>query len=234
MDPVTLVALCQLSLGAPQRAASCPGWHRDIVLVSSNVMDRWQPLIAESSRRFGIPETWIRDVMRAESGGETMRNDRPITSRAGAMGLMQVMPETYAAMRRRLGLGPDPYDPHDNILAGAAYLGDMYGRYGYPGLFAAYNAGPQRFESYLRHGTSLPTETLDYLGQIGSGALKTVLAMQPPAASGGTRVAVSEGPKSPEFASGRALFFVIGQSSTRAEMTPKNIDLFMPLLSSHP
>ncbi|GLS35130.1 hypothetical protein GCM10010869_07180 [Mesorhizobium tianshanense] len=45
---------------------------------------------------------------------------------------------------RGLTVGPDPHDPRDNILAGAAYLRAMQDRYGFPGLFAAYNAGPER------------------------------------------------------------------------------------------
>ena len=83
------------------------------------------------------------------------------------MGLMQVIPETYAEMRLRHGLGADPYDPRDNILAGAAYLRAMYDRYGYPGFFAAYNVGPARFEGYLQRVVPLPEETLHYLMTIG-------------------------------------------------------------------
>ena len=60
----------------------------------------------------------------------------------GAMGLMQLMPETWAALRARYGLGRDAFDPHDNILAGAAFLREMHDRYGSPGFLAAYNAGP--------------------------------------------------------------------------------------------
>lgn len=70
---------------------------------------RWRPYIAEASARFGIPPAWIERVMRAESGGRTMHRGRPTTSRAGAMGLMQLMPGTWAEMRRRLGLGADPH-----------------------------------------------------------------------------------------------------------------------------
>src|SRR3546814_15201519 len=88
--------------------------------------------------------------MRAESGGHTMLDGRPITSRAGAMGLMQLMPASYADMRRRLDLGPNPHDPRDNIRAGTFYLRLMYERFGYPGLFAAYNAGPARYAAHLR------------------------------------------------------------------------------------
>jgi soluble lytic murein transglycosylase-like protein len=124
--------------------------------------DPWRDSIAEASRRFDVPEPWIRAVMRAESGGRAMLDGRPITSRAGAVGLMQVMPATYAEMRAAHSLGPDPADPHDNILAGTAYLRAMFDRYGYPGLFAAYNAGPGRYEQSLR-GRPLPDETRAYL-----------------------------------------------------------------------
>lgn len=129
-------------------------------------LDRWQGLTAEASRRFGVPEAWIRAVMQAESGGRTMIDGRPIISRAGAMGLMQVMPDTYEGMRRAHGLGLDPHDPRDNILAGTAYLRVMYDRYGYPGLFAAYNAGPERYDEYLHQGRPLPVETRAYLATI--------------------------------------------------------------------
>src|SRR3546814_4666575 len=93
--------------------------------------------------------------MQAESAGLTHLHGRPITSRAGAMGLMQLMPGTWAAMRQQHGLGGDPYDPRDNILAGAAYLRAMYDRFGYPGLFAAYNAGPARYERSEEHTSEL-------------------------------------------------------------------------------
>lgn len=128
-------------------------------------LDRWQDCITEASERFGIPEPWIRAVMQAESGGRTTQDGHPIMSRAGAVGLMQVMPSTYEEMRRAHGLGPDAHDPHDNILAGTAYLGAMFGRYGYPGGFAAYNAGPERYRQSL-HGRPLPQETRAYLANV--------------------------------------------------------------------
>ena len=81
--------------------------------------------IAEASQRFGIPEHWIRAVLRAESAGDV----RAISS-AGAIGLMQIMPDTWAGLRVRYRLGRDPYDPRDNILAGTAYLREMWDRYG--------------------------------------------------------------------------------------------------------
>jgi len=126
----------------------------------------WRPYTAEASKRFGIPVDWIERVMRAESGGRTRIAGRPITSRAGAMGLMQLMPATWAEMRQVHGLGPDPHDPRDNIMAGTAYLRLMYERFGYPGLFAAYNAGPARYAMHLKHGVTLPGETRSYLAAV--------------------------------------------------------------------
>lgn len=132
---------------------------------------RWRPYVAEASIRFDIPVEWIERVMRAESGGVTMLNGRPIVSRTGAMGLMQLMPGTWSALRARLQLGNDPHNPHDNIIAGTAYLRMMYDRFGYPGLFAAYNAGPGRYAAYLAGARTLPGETRTYLATITNGHL---------------------------------------------------------------
>lgn len=129
-------------------------------------VSRWHAEIAEASARFGVPVAWIERVMRAESGGRTHLDGRPITSRAGAMGLMQIMPATWAELRTRLGLGFDPHDPRDNILAGTLYLRLMYDRFGYPGLFGAYNAGPGRYAAYLASRRPLPGETRAYLAAV--------------------------------------------------------------------
>ena len=118
--------------------------------------------IAEASQRFGIPEHWIRAVLRAESAGDV----RAISS-AGAMGLMQVMPDTWAGLRVRHGLGRDPYDPRDNIMAGTAYLREMFDRYGNVGaMLAAYNAGPGRYDEHLATGRALPAETRAYVAAL--------------------------------------------------------------------
>ncbi len=108
--------------------------------------------------------------MQRESGGHTTHNGQPITSSAGAMGLMQVMPDTFADMRAKLNLGTDPYEPHDNIFAGVGYLRQLYSAYGFPNLFAAYNAGPRRMDEFLFRGKPLPEETESYLNAVVSGA----------------------------------------------------------------
>lgn len=154
------------------------------------VIDRWSPAIRDASGRFGIPEDWIRRVIRAESGGRTLLAGRPITSNTGAMGLMQVMPATWADMRSRHGLGRDPYDPRDNILAGTAYLRAMYDRFGYPGLFAAYHAGPGRYAEHAAGGRPLPAETLAYLSAVGANPASALAAT---GSGGGLFVPLSEG-----------------------------------------
>jgi soluble lytic murein transglycosylase-like protein len=137
----------------------------------------WQPYIAEASARFGVPTAWIEAVMHAESRGRTTLNGRPIRSSAGAIGLMQLMPATWAEMRARLALGGNPDDPRDNILAGTFYLRLMYDRFGYPGLFAAYNAGPGRYAEHLAGRRALPAETVGYLAAVApSGPRATVAA----------------------------------------------------------
>lgn len=136
------------------------------VPAAADPVDRWAAEIAIASARFAIPEPWIRRVIRAESGGETLFKGKPVVSRAGAMGLMQLMPGTWRDLRALLGLGRDPHEPRDNILAGTAYLRMMYDRFGYPGLFAAYHAGPARYAAILSGRRTLPAETRAYVAAV--------------------------------------------------------------------
>lgn len=124
-------------------------------------IDPFAALITAASKRFAVPEHWIRAVMRVESGVKVRAR-----SRKGAMGLMQIMPQTWNDLRGRYGLGADPYDPHDNILAGAAYIRELHDRYGAPGFLAAYNAGPGRYERHLATGRTLPDETQAYVAKL--------------------------------------------------------------------
>lgn len=118
--------------------------------------------VAEASLRFGIPAHWIRAIRHIESRG----NPQAVSPK-GAMGLMQIMPETWAALRARHGLGNDPFDPRDNILAGAAYLREMHDRYGnVAAMLAAYNAGPGRYDEHLVSGRTLPAETRAYVAAL--------------------------------------------------------------------
>ncbi|WP_130732731.1 lytic transglycosylase domain-containing protein [Komagataeibacter xylinus] len=172
--------------------------------------------IAEAAQRFDIPATWIRAVMGAESAG-----DPGAVSSAGAMGLMQIMPGTWADLRVRHHLGRDPYDPRDNILAGAAYLRELHDRYGSPGFLAAYNAGPDRYEASLA-GRPLPLETRAYVAAVaqiiaGGGDVSVMIAV------------------ADRFAWTRAPLFIMqpdrsaaaAQSRDMSEIMPRSDGLFM-------
>jgi soluble lytic murein transglycosylase-like protein len=170
MDTLALFTACSIGLSG---MAQCPQATTPVASTTTERPDgveSWGDLIAEASTRFALPQSWIGAVMRRESGGRTRLNGVPITSRAGAMGLMQVMPGTYEGLRRQYQLGAKPYDPRDNILAGTAYLRQMYERYGYPSMFAAYNAGPRRFDDFLLRGRPLPGETMAYVAKVVPGA----------------------------------------------------------------
>ena len=131
-----------------------------LAVARPNPRDPYGAHIAEAAQRFELPASWIRAILTAESNG-----DPRAISPKGAMGLMQVMPDTWAELRVRHRLGGNPYDPHDNIIAGAAYIRALYDRYGSPGWIAAYNAGPGRYEASLR-GRPLPNETRSYVATV--------------------------------------------------------------------
>ena len=154
-------------ISATQEAAHYEQHARRNYAPPGSPRDPWGPYIVEASARFDVPERWIREVMRVESGGRTEMNGMPITSGAGAMGLMQVMPATYDELRGRYTLGDDPYDPHNSILAGTAYIRELYDLYGSPGFLAAYNGGPGRLDDYLTRNRPLADETRRYVAKIG-------------------------------------------------------------------
>ena len=154
---VTILAVSMLSSHAAYAGRVSPPPHR----ASSEPLHPFEAIVTEASRRFGVPEHWIRAVMHVESGQKPRSR-----SRKGAMGLMQIMPTTWADLRARYGLGADPYDPRDNILAGAAYMRELHDRFGPPGFLAAYNAGPGRYERHLATGRPLPDETRAYVAAL--------------------------------------------------------------------
>jgi len=154
---VMVLAASMLSCSAAYAGQASPATHR----ASGKSFHPFAAFVTEASRRFAVPEHWIRAVMRVESGEKSRAR-----SRKGATGLMQIMPKTWTELRARHSLGADPYDPRDNILAGAAYIRELYDRYGAPGFLAAYNAGPGRYERHLATGRPLPAETQAYVATL--------------------------------------------------------------------
>lgn len=157
--PMIVILLASCATGFAGRA------HAQSAIVaqsqSASTADPFARFVIEAAHRFSVPASWIGAVMAMESGGDVLA-----LSPQGAMGLMQIMPDTWAGLRVRHGFGADPYEPRDNILAGAAYLREMHDRYGSPGFLAAYNAGPARYDEYLATGRELPAETQLYVAML--------------------------------------------------------------------
>lgn len=160
--PLRLAAACALTLALHPMLAVAGAQGRGRPAPAAPPRDIHAAHVSEAARRFGIPENWIWRVMHVESGG----NPRAV-SRAGAMGLMQIMPATWAMLSARHGLGSDPFDSRANILAGAAYLRAMWDRYRNISLMLiAYNAGPGRADAYAAGRRALPSETLAYAARL--------------------------------------------------------------------
>ena len=195
--------------------------------VEAAAVDEFQVHIIEASQRFGIPARWIEAVIMAESNGDVRA-----VSPKGAMGLMQLMPETWAKLRDQHDLGADPFDPRTNILAGTAYLKAMQHRFGYPALFAAYNAGPGRYADHLRTGKPLPAETRDYVARIAE-----ILADAGGFALQGTNLP-PPGMRNPDqISSGQRLFFSLSKTKNEAAGDEKSLlngALFVPLSTRKP
>ncbi len=213
MDLVTILTACALGfkaelfvpLGALDNCSGTFGLGATVTPPNASpTIDRWAAYIAEAAQRFGRPEAWVRAVMQAESRGVA-----DAISPAGAMGLMQIMPETYAALRVRYGLGANAYDPHNNIIAGTAYMSEMTERFGVPNFLAAYNAGPARLEDHLRRGRPLPRETQQYLAQIGE---------------------LSAGPRSPGEVPARQPLSVVSTPSNVPSSSPRTTSASMSVL----
>lgn len=162
---VLLPLVSSLASGEPLTAAPVPNARSPGGLPASADLPGPSPyagLVLEAALRFGLPAAWVNAVMRIESGG-----DPRARSHAGAQGLMQIMPATWAMLSQQLDLGVDPYEPRANIFAGAAYLRALVDRYGdLQTALAAYNAGPGRADAWRLQGASLPAETVSYVARI--------------------------------------------------------------------
>ena len=101
---------------------------------------KYDDIITNASQRHGVSFPLLKAIIKAESGF-----DPRAVSKKGAKGLMQIMPENF----KPLGI-KDPFDPSQNIHAGARYFKQMYDRFkGKLSLsLAAYNAGPTAVERY--------------------------------------------------------------------------------------
>jgi soluble lytic murein transglycosylase-like protein len=138
--------------GAPRYVSTTP-------VESTSARDLYEPYVLEYSNRQSLRPELVRAVIQVESG----YNPRALSPK-GAMGLMQLMPETA----QMLGV-KRPYDPEQNIRGGTRYLRLLLDKYqGNEELaLAAYNAGSGAVD---RHGKRIPPyrETRDYVRKVGS------------------------------------------------------------------
>jgi hypothetical protein len=126
---------------------------------------KYEDVVIKEAQRIGLDPSLAVHVLYKETGN--LKNPESARSKAGAIGVMQLMPRTAKE------LGVDPLNPEENIRGGVMYLKQMYDKYQDPTLaFAAYNAGPGRVDKALRSGqgiTSLPRETQNYVRMAGGG-----------------------------------------------------------------
>ena len=115
----------------------------------------FESIIRDAGQKYGVDQSLIRAVIQVESGGYPLA-----VSKAGARGLMQLMPGTAAD----LGV-TNPFDPAQNIMGGTRYLRNLLDRYrGDVKLaLAAYNWGMGNLE---KRPESMPRETKNYISQV--------------------------------------------------------------------
>ena len=212
MDAVTVAATVALLLGEPSAGPSQAFAPPEIEAVKPDPVARWNAAIAEAARRFTLPEAWIRAVMATESAGIPSA-----VSPKGAMGLMQLMPETYREMHAEYDLGDDPFNPRDNVMAGAAFLKAMYDRFGAPAFLAAYNAGPQAMQEALSGIRPLPDESRTFMAKVGA-----MLDLPGSEAGGANAVAMTA-------AMPNGLFFSAGSGRPRQGAEQSWRQIFAPL-----
>lgn len=158
--------LSLIALGGLAVLSACAGPAKTSYRAPGSALNPWGPYILEASERFSIPQSWIRAVMQQESGGHQYMNGHLTRSVHGAVGLMQIKPDTYAELAQRYHLGSDPYNPHDNIMAGTGYIRELYDRFGSPDFLGAYNCGPQCMENHRSRGAPLPGYARTYMAAI--------------------------------------------------------------------
>jgi soluble lytic murein transglycosylase-like protein len=119
--------------------------------------DRYASLVEKAAREHSLDQALLRAMIATESGF-----DPHAVSHKGAVGLMQLMPETA----RRYGVR-DPYDPAENIRGGSKYLRDLMRKFNndLSLTLAAYNAGE---DAVIQHGNRIPPyrETLQYVPRV--------------------------------------------------------------------
>jgi len=163
-------------------------------------------IFERASQAYGVPENLLKAVAKAESGFQA-----DAVSSCGAQGIMQLMPSTA----KSLGV-TDSFNPEQNIMGGAKYLGSLLGKYGDPKLaLAAYNAGSGNVEKYggvppFRETRNYVEKVLSYAGgDLSAPAFATL---------GGASAGGAASPETPAFSSLLPASFTAGDYSRFLEL----------------
>jgi soluble lytic murein transglycosylase-like protein len=162
--PVSNVTGFEVEDPAPPEPAPTPApVEAAVAPAPAPTLSPWE-LADAAADKYGLPRILVRSVMAAESGFQA-----DAVSPKGALGLMQLMPQTA------VDLGADPRDPAQNVDAGVRYLRDLLNKYdgGLWRALAAYNAGPGAVDKY--HRVPPYRETIDYINRIADRAGFAVL-----------------------------------------------------------
>ncbi|MGN6690896.1 MAG: lytic transglycosylase domain-containing protein [Sphingopyxis sp.] len=220
---VRLLLACGLAAAVPVPARAEP---------SPSPLSTCAPHAAEAATRSALPENIILRVMHVESRGRANA-----ISPKGAMGCMQIMPATWRYLTARHRLGGDPWDPRFNMIGGALYLAELARQFGFPGAYAAYNAGPARYARHVRGHAPLPAETVAYMASLSGTVLprenaRTVAAVPPRWQDAGlflraepVRAATDDGAR-PAAASGRAEALNAPVRTDKMAERPQRSELF--------
>jgi soluble lytic murein transglycosylase-like protein len=150
----------------------------------ANMLGRMQevsPLVNKYAKMYGLDPALLYAAIYCESSAVHNTKNGILTSSAGALGLMQVMPGTFEFLQAKNPSLDNIRDLEQNLHAGAMYLRMMLNRYsgktrnvdgqisfnwGFTAAVMAYNGGPGTVDDFINHGASLPKETREYLQRV--------------------------------------------------------------------
>ncbi len=139
-----------------------PGWYQQL-----RYPLRYEAIVRTHARNYDLPPTLLAAVIYTES-----KFDADARSGAGAIGLMQLLPETAKGIALRTGghkfVVSDLYDPEINVRYGSWYLRNLLDRYDdIPTALAAYHAGQGNVDEWRREGVGIQfPETRDYVDKV--------------------------------------------------------------------
>ena len=144
------------------------GYFYDMIITnlekkSHPIPDAYKNIVERYAEEFEVPIEIVYSVINTESG---FRSDA-VSPGVGAVGLMQIMPDTFDWIAMKMGESPTEgllYDPHTNVKYGTYFLKYLYREFGsWDIAFAAYNAGPNRVKQWLNNPEYIKNNEIVYI-----------------------------------------------------------------------